>query len=196
MGLALLLACVPRTASTLRPAAQVSQALPQAPAPAVRVEAAPIAPETVTPAEAARTWTAPAEPALGSFAGRWQSHSFLLDIDAQGSGAATWRTYRWCSSAPPPCDDMRDNLITPGGRATFVVHDAGEQWVDIDVVESSDPASVPLGPARLALMEAGRLRLIVESAASTSGTVDTAGARGLAINLCRPGAVRSTACGA
>ena len=191
MGLALLLACAPGTASTLRPAAQVSQApeAPQAPAPAVRAVAAPSAPETVAPAEAARTWTA-AEPALAAFAGRWQSHSFLLEIDAQGSGTAAWRTYRWCSGAPPPCDEMRDNLITPGGRATFVVHDAGEQWVDIGVVESSDPSSVPLGPARLVLVEDGRLRLIVEP---TAGTV---GARGLAINLCRPGAARSTACGA
>ena len=42
----------------------------------------------------------------------------------------------------------------------------------------------------LVLVEDGRLRLILES------TAGSAGARGLAINLCRPGAARSTACGA
>ena len=198
VSFALLLACVPGTLPA--PAAKAPQVpqpsqgaqasqLPVAPVPAVEAARAP---EVVASVETVRTGMASAEPALASFTGRWQSHSFMLDIDAQGTGAAAWRTYRWCSGAPPPCDDMRGNLITPGGRATFVVRDAGDRWADIDVAESSDPAAVPLGPARLALLEDGRLRLIVESIAAAGG----GGARGVAITLCRPGAARSTACGA
>ena len=196
VSLAVLLACAPPTASAPAPAAHMPSALA---APSTRHMPQPLgafsapvaaasAPEVVAPREAARTLMAPAEPALASFTGLWRSHSFMLTIDEHGVGNAAWRTYRWCSSAPPPCDDMRDDLITPGGRAAFVVQGAGERWADVDVVDSSDPALVPVGPARLALEGDGRLRLILESTAGAAHAV--------AINLCRPGAARSTACGA
>ena len=198
VSLAVLLACAPATASVPAPAAQVPSApaapsARQVPQPLGAPVAAASAPEMVAPGGAARTGMASAERGLASFTGLWRSHSFMLTIDEHGAGDAAWRTYRWCSSAPPPCDDMRDDLITPGGRAAFVVQGAGERWADVNVVDSSDPASVPMGPARLALEGDGRLRLILESTAGAAGAVGT---HAVAINLCRPGAARSTACGA
>lgn len=188
VAFAALLACAPTTASAPVPA--VSASLP-----AVPPAAAPVAPETVAPPRAAVG--AAASPSLlaatrplplaadSRFIGLWQSHSFTLAVEPNGTGTAAWRTYRWCSSAAPPCDDLRASRITPGGRAALVLGNGGPTWVDAEVVETTDPASLPLGPARLVLRGAP-LRLLVEPTALSR----------LPIDLCRADAARSTVCGA
>ena len=161
-----LLACAPGTASAPASAAHV----PPVPPPPV---AAPIAQTSQLP------WTPDPR-----FTGQWKSHSFTLAVDAGGTAAAAWRTYRWCSAAAPPCDDMIGSRITPGGSAALVLRHVEGSWAAADVQVTTDPSSVPLGAARLVLLPDGRLRLILESTYRPP------------VSLCRPAAARSTACGA
>ncbi|MGI8684204.1 MAG: hypothetical protein ACR2MO_03765 [Acidimicrobiales bacterium] len=63
----------------------------------------------------------PAEPttAVGpaAFAGSWFRHGIGLDVSSTGAVDASYRTYRWCTEGPPPCDKIDDNgLITDGGH--------------------------------------------------------------------------------
>jgi hypothetical protein len=72
---------------------------------------------------------------------QWFAHSFAVTIHADGSGSALWRTYRWCSESPKPCDRMRGNEIISGGRATFTVHvPPGADYAVADVSSSTDPS--------------------------------------------------------
>jgi len=94
----------------------------------------------------ASTATASSAPTPGTTAGledlgllgTWSHHGFTLTINADGSGLATWRTYRTCSSDPtPPCDQISGNEIIDGGYATFTIKALPQSSVAVATVTSS-----------------------------------------------------------
>ena len=89
---------------------------------------------------------------LAPFAGLWSWHGAHANVDLQGIGVASWRTYRWCQQDPtPPCDFLDGNLIISGGAATFdLVHVDGSVAYGY-VTSTSDASTLPLGPLRIEL---------------------------------------------
>ena len=150
---------------------------------------------TAAPTAAPTTRRSPAEPAtthapalatgaaaLAPFGGDWFFHGFALHIAGQ-AGTATFRTYRFCGpGVAPPCDSRDGDAIVDGGRATL-----GLDGVDASgaahgtVVSSTDPSTLPVGPATLTRVPQDQLSL------HTSGGND--------LTLCGPDAPAGT-CGA
>lgn len=64
---------------------------------------------------------------------------------SDGSFVLEWRTFRWCGTAPPPCDQQANNLITDGGRAQGSMAPIGGDSAAGSVSASNDPAMVPKG---------------------------------------------------
>src|SRR5439155_12253220 len=56
---------------------------------------------------------------FSAFTGTWYGHGRGVTIGQDGSGTASWRTYRWCTDSPPPCDYSMGNEIISGGQAEF-----------------------------------------------------------------------------
>ena len=129
---------------------------------------------------------------LDAFIGQWHAHSFVLRIEADGIASADWRTYRWCrAQATPeagqsvPCDSLHESRVQPGGHARLALGVSQADWASGQVQESTDPATLPLGPVRLQL--AGhRLRLFQGSENLSR----------LVAELCGQGANSAGACGA
>jgi len=70
--------------------------------------------------------------------GTWDHHGFTATINADGSGLASWRIYRWCSQEPaPPCDQMNGSTIIDGGHATFTVRAVPQSSVAVATITSS-----------------------------------------------------------
>ncbi len=107
---------------------------------------------------------APAAPAvsaarLAPFVGTWAGHVGVVTVERDGTGSATWRTYRWCSDThAQPCDELGPTgAITDGGHATFRVAHADGSFARTIVLSSTDPATVPTGPTELRVTSGDRI---------------------------------------
>jgi len=84
--------------------------------------------------------------AAGPFAGEWSVHVTLLTIDASGYGILNWRTYSTCGESPPPCDIFSGNDIIDGGNATISLTAVGPNSASGEVLTTTVPHDIPLGP--------------------------------------------------
>ena len=84
-----------------------------------------------------------ASPGLTPFLGVWSRHGAGLTISPDGSFSFDWRTYRMCGQYPPPCDQVVNNVITGGGRATGTVHAVAARSADGQVSATTDANVVP-----------------------------------------------------
>jgi hypothetical protein len=109
-------------------------------------------------------------PSLDAIAGNWEHHGFGLQVNADGSASAVWRTYRWCGpGVPEPCDQIVNNRIISGGHADLTFSDQDESGTFHGQVEAtSDPRLLDLGPVDLtpqaydmALLEQGSFQLVL-----------------------------------
>jgi hypothetical protein len=106
---------------------------------------------TTTIVEKSAFTVPPTQPAdrtgpAGNFAGAWHLHLFDLFIDASGSGIAQWRIYRPCATSPPPCDVDGPGGYVIGGFASFTLHATSDTEAAGEVLLTSDPEGVPMGP--------------------------------------------------
>jgi hypothetical protein len=64
--------------------------------------------------------SSPRSRSFASFAGKWETHRGLLQIDRLGNGRWQYRTYLQCTSKiVTDCDYWKGNLIYDGGFMTF-----------------------------------------------------------------------------
>jgi hypothetical protein len=99
--------------------------------------------------------TAYATPAIdfSLFAGSWTRHGFSLDVDASGAGTASWRTYRFCSDGPPPCDTFAGNTIVDGGQGSLAFSGVFGSSAVGGVAGSTDPSGLnPAVPVSFTLL--------------------------------------------
>ena len=78
------------------------------------------------------------------FVGTWGGHGRQLTISSNGTGAVSYRVYRFCSDDPtPPCDQMHGNEILPGGHVsvqiTTVTSTPAHTSATAHVTMSNDP---------------------------------------------------------
>lgn len=115
-----------------------------------------VQPAAATTTEPAATTTLPSsttslvDPFL-PFAKSWGSHGMSMILSADGKGSATWRTYEWCSSSPPPCDSIQGNTVVDGGQAAFVLADGSSGVAHGTVTYTTDPSTLPEGPLTVSL---------------------------------------------
>jgi hypothetical protein len=95
----------------------------------------------------------PSPPSFARFAHHWQRHGLTVEIARDGSLTATWRTYRFCSEASPPCDEMQDDVITDGGRGTGVLRRVSGATATGEVTSTNDASTWPQGPLSITLGE-------------------------------------------
>jgi hypothetical protein len=109
-------------------------------------------------------------PSLDAIAGSWVHHGFCLQVNADGSASAVWRTYRWCGpGVAEPCDQIVNNTIISGGHADLTFSDQDDSGTFHGQVDStSDPRLLDLGPVDLtpqaydmALLEQGSFQLVL-----------------------------------
>jgi hypothetical protein len=113
--------------------------------------------------------TTPEVLSFHAFAGPWWHHGFGLTINDLGFGEATWRTYRWCSDFPPPCDRMDGNMIRSGGVAHLVLPRIDgpsaqgmiEQSNDDTFIQTNSRVTLTLLPYDVARLDTGPSSLFV-----------------------------------
>lgn len=111
--------------------------------------------------DVSQTFAGPDAPAegdtdFGAVSGEWSRRGFDLTINADGSGTASWRTYRWCADDPTPgCDSMDGDRIVPGGQATLVFSRVDGTTARGRVAASNDERTLSLGPASFLVLEFG-----------------------------------------
>lgn len=88
---------------------------------------------------------------FSSFVGTWLRHGLVVEINADGSGAASWRVYSFCSDGPPPCDSIVDNEIMDGGHASLRLQSVTGASASGTLANSSDPQNFPNGPITITL---------------------------------------------
>lgn len=99
-------------------------------------------------------------PDFTAFAKGWSKHGFGIKINTDGSGEASWRTYKWCSDDPtPPCDSMEGNNIIDGGKATIKLSSVNGSTASGQVTSSSEPNVLIVAPLTLTILEYGMLEL-------------------------------------
>lgn len=82
----------------------------------------------------------------GVLAQGWMAHGRSIAVRADGSFEISYRTYRWCSTDPPPCDPDAGGTIGHGGRATGTFDGgAGPAWTGT-ITEAVEPEVWPPGP--------------------------------------------------
>jgi hypothetical protein len=124
---------------------------------------AALAPATPTAAQADK----PFAPILGN----WDRHGFGITVRDDGGSSAEWRIYQWCGpGVPEPCDRIIDNELVSGGHAVirFSGGPDGSGAFQGEVLETTDPDTLDLGPMRLtpqqydmALLEQGDMQLVL-----------------------------------
>jgi hypothetical protein len=101
----------------------------------------------------------PSPPSFSRFAHRWQRHGLTVEIAPDGSLTATWRTYRFCSEAPPPCDGVQDDVITDGGRGTGLLRRVSGATATGEVTSTNEASTWPRGPLSITLGEYDTARI-------------------------------------
>lgn len=97
--------------------------------------------------------SAHAEPPLQPFAGDWDRHGFGLTVADDGSSHAAWRIYVWCDQGPPPCDSIENgNYLRSGGQADIAFSNVTDQDAEGEVLNTTDPSGLDVGPVTLSLM--------------------------------------------
>jgi serine/threonine protein kinase len=103
---------------------------------------------TGTPAASAPATTGTYPSAVASFAlfaGGWGGHGGGIDIKPDGTFAISLRTYRWCTEGPPPCDNIINNVITPGDIASGHLSSSSGNVATGVVTKTTDPRDTPIG---------------------------------------------------
>lgn len=96
---------------------------------------------------AARIAAATSPLSMGDFAGAWGRHGFSMNVNADGTATATWRTY----------DDTPAN---PKGKAAIQFDHADYRTLSGTVLSSSDRQLLPLGPVQLTEYDYGLGELV------------------------------------
>ena len=97
---------------------------------------------------------------FGPFAKGWGRHGFGLRIDPDGQARAGWRIYKWCHEDPtPPCDRLVGNEIRSGGGARLVFTRVEDTTAYGEVLETSDPETLAIGPVSFTLTMFGMAQL-------------------------------------
>lgn len=99
------------------------------------------------------------------FAQVWQRHGLTVRVTADGRVTASWRTYHFCSEAPPPCDRFEGDDIINGGYGTAVLRHSNGSTADGEVTATDDTATWPPGPFSITLgtYDTAQLRLNAEA---------------------------------
>jgi hypothetical protein len=101
----------------------------------------------------------PSPPSFSRFAHRWQRHGLTVEIARDGRLTATWRTYRFCSEASPPCDSVQGDVITEGGRGTGLLRRVSGATASGQVTSTNDASTWPPGPLSITLREYDTARI-------------------------------------
>jgi hypothetical protein len=88
---------------------------------------------------------------LAQFSGTWEQHGGTLYVDAAGRFLIRYRTYAWCSSAPPPCDAVNRNVILMGGRSSGLLTRSVNGIATGQITQTNDSAVYGVGPVRMTL---------------------------------------------
>lgn len=108
--------------------------------------------------------------ALAPIVGNWERHGFGIEVGDDGSTNAIWRVYSWCGpGVPEPCDQIVENRIISGGRATIQFTGADDSGAfQGEVLDTTDPELLDVGPLTLtpqpydmALIEQGDTQLVL-----------------------------------
>jgi hypothetical protein len=139
---------------------------------------------------------------VGPFAGKWQLHTFVITIQADGLGSAAWPSDISCSAGEPvsaarDCDHFTPGTIVVGGSPVQVVNisDGGQATIRLTSVSgttasaaisgSTEPSTLPDGPAQLNVTTQDLLYVTPSSptAGSPFGRSGFCGPSALALNL-------------
>jgi hypothetical protein len=94
-----------------------------------------------------------ASPSLSAFVGNWSRHDAVLVIRRTGDFAVQWRTYRWCSDSPPPCDTTTGDVINDGGHASGRVEPATDRIARGEIATTNNDEFLSKGPILLTLAD-------------------------------------------
>lgn len=138
----------------------------------------------------------------GPFAGSWRVHTFIVTIEADGTGSATWPTHVPCSAGGPvsaatACDQFTPGTIVVGGSPVNVLNisDGGRATIRLISVNgtsasavisgSTDPSTLPDGHAGLNVTTQDLLYVMPSSQTTSSfiGRSGFCGPSALALNL-------------
>jgi len=95
---------------------------------------------------------------VAQFAGTWYRHGVGARVAESGDIEASYRTYRWCTDEPPPCDRLNGSEIVSGGRLVGRIEPSTSRSARI-VVNSDSAGLVADGEAVFELLEDGKARL-------------------------------------
>ena len=99
--------------------------------------------------------------ALAPFTGSWIKHGFSLTVQPDGTAQASWRVYSWCGpGVAQPCDQIVNNQIIDGGTATAQFTRVTLAVAYGTVAQSTDTATLTVGPVTLSFSTAGNLQLV------------------------------------
>src|SRR5919201_4154333 len=107
-------------------------------------------PNVVLPLPVVRVSTSPS---VSAFVGNWSRHDGVLVIQRTGDFAVRWRTYRWCSDSPPPCDSTTGDVINDGGHASGRLEPATDRIAKGEIAMTNDERLLPKGPILLTLAD-------------------------------------------
>jgi hypothetical protein len=138
----------------------------------------------------------------GPFAGSWRVHTFIISIQADGTGSATWPTHVPCSAGGPvsaatACDQFTPGTIvvegspvnvvniSDGGRATIRLISVNGATASAVISSSTVPSTLPDGQAGLNITTQDLLYVTPSSQTNASpfGRSGFCGPNALALNL-------------
>lgn len=87
------------------------------------------------------------------FTGEWNGHGRMLTVNTDGTATYSARTYQWChdTGVRPPCDAIRDGIITHGIEARLIFVRVDGRTAHGFIVWLGDPAKP--GPEPVSLTE-------------------------------------------
>lgn len=111
---------------------------------------------TAMPAHAQSEAPPDEEVSLNAFVGDWSRHGMQLTVSDDGTAWARWRVYQWCGPAvAPPCDRIENDSLISGGQADLVFTPEAPNTAQGEILTSTDPQALDLGPVSLRLVPFG-----------------------------------------